>query len=126
MKGKNDPTTFWPLKWKIGALVRYAKDRKYICFTIDQVRYIYKKVEQEGIVNIEPIKQKMEDERLNKDNLYNKEEVNTYQNIIINEFNRENIIAWQMEQWSIPRYVANYVQYDKNPRDFYNLDFRRR
>ena len=27
-----------------------------------------------------------------------------------------------MEQWSILSNVVNYVQYDRNPRDFYNLN----
>ena len=27
-----------------------------------------------------------------------------------------------MEQWSILSNIGNYVQYDSNPRDFYNLD----
>ena len=36
MKGKNDPTTFLPLKSKIGGLVRYVKDKENICFTTDK------------------------------------------------------------------------------------------
>ena len=35
-----------------------------------------------------------------------------------------NIITSQMEQWSIPSKVFNYVQYDRNPRVFYNLDIK--
>ena len=27
-----------------------------------------------------------------------------------------------MEQWSLLSNIVNYVQCDKNPRDFYNLD----
>ena len=27
-----------------------------------------------------------------------------------------------MEQWLILSNVVNYVQYDRNPKDFYNLD----
>ena len=27
-----------------------------------------------------------------------------------------------MEWWSIPSNYVNYVHYDKNPRDFYNLN----
>ena len=34
----------------------------------------------------------------------------------------KSIIASQMEQRSILTNVVNYVQYDRNPRDFYNLD----
>ena len=29
-----------------------------------------------------------------------------------------------MEQWSIFSNVVNYVQYNRNPRDFYNLDIK--
>ena len=29
-----------------------------------------------------------------------------------------------MEQWSVLSNVVNYVQYDRNPRDFYNLEFK--
>ena len=53
MKDKNDPTTFMPLKSKMGGLLRYVKDSKNICLTLDQAKYIYKKVEQESIVNID-------------------------------------------------------------------------
>ena len=49
-------------------------------------------MEQEGIGNIETVKQEIEDDRLNINNMDNEEEVNPYQNIIINEFDRENII----------------------------------
>ena len=68
--------------------------------------------------------QEIEDDRLNKDNIDNGEEVNSYQKIIINGFDGENIIASQMEQWSILCNVVYYVQYDRNPRDFYNLDIK--
>ena len=44
MKGKIDPTTFLSLKTKIGGPVKYVKDEENICLTIDQSRYIYKKV----------------------------------------------------------------------------------
>ena len=47
-----------------------------------------------------------------------------YQNIIINEFNRANIIISQLEQWTILSNVVNYVQYDRNPRNYYNLEVK--
>ena len=65
---------------------------------MEQDKYTYKKVEQESIVHVETIKQEIEDDRLEKDNIDNEEEVNPYQNIIINEFDKENIITSQMEQ----------------------------
>ena len=66
-KGKSDPTAFLPPKSNLGGLVRYVKDRE-IHLTADQARYIYKKVEQDNIVNIGMIKQEIEDDRLHKDN----------------------------------------------------------
>ena len=30
----------------------------------------------------------------------------------------------QMEQWSILRNVVNYIQYDRHPKNFYNLNIR--
>ena len=65
-------------KTKIGGLVRYIKDRENISLTTDQAKCIYKKVEQEGIVNVEAIKQEIEDDRLNKDDIDNEEKVNPY------------------------------------------------
>ena len=45
MKGKNDTTTFFPLKSKIGGPVRYVKDRVNMCLKVDQAKCIYKNVE---------------------------------------------------------------------------------
>ena len=56
------------MKSNIGGSLRYVKDRENICMTADQVKYIYKKVEQDSIVNVEMIKQEIEDDRLDKDN----------------------------------------------------------
>ena len=89
---------------------------------MDQSRHIYKKVELGGIVNTETIKQEIKEDKLSKDSINEEEEVNPYHNIIINNIDRENMITSQMEQWSILSNVVNYVQYDGNPKDFYDLD----
>ena len=34
--------------------------------------------------------------------------------MIINNINEENVITSQMEQWSIPSNIVNYVQYELN------------
>ena len=83
MKGKNDPTAFSLLKSKINGPVRYVKDNENLSLIADHAKYIYKKVEQESTVNIEMIKQEIEDDKLDEYN--DDEEVeNQYQNIIIN------------------------------------------
>ena len=56
----------------------------------------------------------------NKDN----DEINPYHKIIVNNIDKENIITSQREQWVILSYVVNYVQYDRNPKNFYDLDIK--
>ena len=86
-----------PLTSNLGGPVRYVKDRENICLTVNQAKYIYKKVKQESIVDIETIKEEIEEDTLYKDN-DNEKEDNPYQNIIINEFDRYNITTSQIEQ----------------------------
>ena len=69
MKGKNDTTTFLPLNTKIGGPIKSVKDNENICLTRDQARHIYKKVELEGIVNIDTIKQEIEEDKLSKNKI---------------------------------------------------------
>ena len=57
-------------------------------------------MESEGIGNINAIKQKIEEDKLSKDNI-DDDEINPYHKIIINNTGKENIITSQMEQWSI-------------------------
>ena len=52
------------------------------------------------------------------------EEVNPYHNIIINNIDRENVITSQMQQWSILSNAVNYVQYNRNPKDFFDLEVK--
>ena len=52
------------------------------------------------------------------------DEGNPYHNIIINNIDREDIVTSQMEQWLILINVVNYVQYESNPKNFYDLDVK--
>ena len=122
--GKNNTTTFLPLNTKIGGPVKYVKDKKNICLTTDQARHIYKKVELEGVVNVDTIKLEIEEDKLNTVNTNDEEEVNPCHNKIINNIDRENMITSQMEQWSILSNIAHYVQYDRNPKNFHDLDVK--
>ena len=54
--------------------VRYVKDRKNMCLTADQAKYVYKNVKQKSIVNVEMIKKEIEDDRLDQNNDNTKEE----------------------------------------------------
>ena len=77
-----------PLSIKLGGPVKYVKDKENICLTMDQARHIYKKVELEDIVNIDTIKQEMEEDKLNENNIDDEEEVDPYHNIIIYNLDR--------------------------------------
>ena len=46
--------------------------------------------------------------------------------MIINNFEKNDIDRniSQMEQWSILYNVINYVQYNRNPRDYFKLDIK--
>ena len=55
-----------PLNTKIGGPVKYAKDKETISLTKDQARHIYKKLDLEGIVNVDTIKQETEDDILDR------------------------------------------------------------
>ena len=58
-----------PLNKKIGGPVKYVKAKETICVTKDQARHIYEKVKLEGIVNVDTIKQEMEEEKLSTDKI---------------------------------------------------------
>ena len=51
-------------------------------------------------------------------------EINPYHKIIVNKAERCDTILSQMEQWSILSNVVNYVQCDRHPKNFYNLDIK--
>ena len=50
------PLHFLPLNTKIGEQARYIKDKEAICLMKDQAKHIYKRVQTEGIVNVDTIK----------------------------------------------------------------------
>ena len=43
---------------------------------------------------------------------------NPYREFIVNNAIKEETTLPQMEQWSILSNIINYVQYNKNPKDF--------
>ena len=75
---------------KIGGLinVKYAKDKEAMCLTVQQARHIYKKVESESVVNVNTIKQEIEDDKLTRDK---EDEVNPYQKIVVYNIDKGNI-----------------------------------
>ena len=89
----------------------------------NQAKHIYKKVETEDIVNVDTIKQEIEADKLDKID-DNNCKINPYHEIITNKIERDDAIISQMEQWLILSNVVNYVQYDRYPKDFIDLDVK--
>ena len=120
--GKNGPTTFLPLNANISGQTKQVKDKETRYLTEDQAKHIYKKVELGSIINIDTVKQEMEQDSDRLDNTSG--DINPYHKIIVNKAERDDTILSQMEQWSIFCNVVNYIQYDRHPKNFYNLDIR--
>ena len=49
---------------------------------------------------------------------------NPYKELIINNAYRVGNVLPQMEQWSILSNIINYVQYNKNPKNFHSITIR--
>ena len=111
------------MNMKIGGPVnvKNVKDKKVKCLTEDQLRHIYKKVESESIVNVDTIRQEIEDDKLTKDK---EDKVNPYQKIVVNNIDKDNIPTLQMEDWSVLGNAVNYVQYGRNPNIFHELNVK--
>ena len=92
---KLKPLYFLPLKQSSSRLVQYVKDRDNICLTTDQAKNIYKKVEKDSLINVEMIKEEIEEDKLDKDNKTREE--NPYQDMIINNFEKSDV-DWKISQ----------------------------
>ena len=51
-------------------------------------------------------------------------EINPYHEIITNKVEKDDIIISQMEQWLILSNLVNCVQYNRHPRNYYDLDIK--
>ena len=72
-----------------------------VCLTSYQAWYIYEKVEKDSLVNVQTVKQEIEEDRIANNN--DNEEDNLYQSMILNDLHRinVNVNTSQMEQWSM-------------------------
>ena len=122
VKGKNDPITFLPLNANIGVKPKSLQIQSRNFLTEDQVRHIYKKVESGNILNINIIKEIDQDWDLNGlDDTSG--DINPYRELTVNNAEKIETVLSQMEQWSVLSNVVNYIQYDRHPKNFYNLKY---
>ena len=124
IEGKNGPSTFLPLNINIGGQSKPNRSRESTHLTEEQAKNIYQKVELVTITNIYTIKQEIDqDQELNRLDDTSRD-INPYRELIVNNAEKVDTILSQMEQWSILSNVVNYVQYDRYPKNFYNLNIR--
>ena len=79
-----------------------------------------KRQESGSMINVHTIKQEIDQDIDKIDDTNGK--VNPYHKIMVNKAERQETIMSQIEQWSILSNMINYVQYNRHPKDFYNLD----
>ena len=77
-----------------------------------------------NVINVETIQQEIDQdrglERLNDVN----DNINPYRELIVNNMEKIETVILQVEQWSILSNVVNYIQYDRYPKNFHNLNIR--
>ena len=82
---------------------------------------MYKKVESSGTIDINTLKQEIEQEwELSK--LDDTRDINPYRELIVNNVEKIETPLSQMDQWSILSNIVNYVKYDKHPKNFHRLN----
>ena len=113
MNDRDGTTTFLPLDSRIGGQGRDDRPTVGQFLTREQTRYIYRKVETGQIINTDTIEQEMEqEEQLSKIDDTNGES-NPYQELVVNNAEKIELLMTQMEQWSILSNVLNYVQHSR-------------
>ena len=77
-----------------------------------------------NVINIETIQQEIDQDReLGRlDNING--DINPYRELIVSNMEKIETVISQMEKWSILSNIVSYIQYDKHPKNFYNLNIR--
>ena len=90
--------------------------------TREQANFVFKKTESGEMTDTETLQQELEHERqLNKiDDTSG--DTNPYRELIVNNAKKIEPLFTQMEQWSILSNMLNYIQHDRHPKNFHNLD----
>ena len=93
-------------------------------FNTQQTKCIYKKVELGSLINKETMKDEIDlDTELDRVDNESRDE-NPYKELIANNTIKMDSATLQMEQWSIPSNVINYVQYSKNLKNFHTMTIK--
>ena len=112
MNGRDDTTTFLPLDSRIGGQNRDSPTvGQYL--TRDLTKYIYKKVENGEMMNMDTIQQEIEQEKQLGRIDDTSRETNPYKELIVNNVEKMEPVMTQMEQWSIVSNILNYIRHSR-------------
>ena len=115
MKGKDGTTSFLPIESKTGGKVSYIKNREAMCLSAKQANYVYKKVEEGEVINVNTMKNELEQDVNRKDN-------NPCKRVILNKVYKDEDKTLQMENWSIFTDEIKYKQHDEKTTHEYDLN----
>ena len=117
MKGKNDSTSFLPLKLKTGGKVTYVHNKESLCLTERQADHVYKAVEKGNMINTKIMTSEMTQ----------KQDDNPYKRVVLNNIYKIPESCLEMKNWSIFSDNIRYVQHDQitaQNLNFDTLDYR--
>ena len=118
------PPPFLPLDSKKDGPVRYVKDREAICLTEEQMRHIYKKVGSGSEINIDTMKQQIDNDKFIGTKMSEEEEINLFQKVVLNNVYKDETRTGQMEYCSILSHNVKYVQDDKTTKTLHDLNVK--
>ena len=101
MNGRDDTSTFLPLDSEIGGQSRDSCLTVGQYLTRDETKYIYKKVENWEMINMDTIQQEIEQEKQLGTIDDTSRETNPYKEHIVDNMEKMEPLMTQMEQWSI-------------------------
>ena len=108
-----------PIESKTGGKVSYIKNKEAMCLSEKQANYVYRKVEEAEVINVNTMKHELEQDLDREDN-------NPYKRVILNEVYKGKDRTLQMENWSMFSDNIRYVQHnEKTPHrlDLNTLDY---
>ena len=120
VKGKDGTTSILPIESKTGGKISYVKNKEAICLSEKQANYVFKKVEEGTIINVNTMKNEIEQD-------LDREDDSPYKRVILNKVYKDEDKTHQMENWSIFSDNVKYVQHDKkapHKLDLHTLDYQ--
>ena len=94
VKGKDGTTSFLPIESKMSGKVSYIKTTEVVCLSEKLANYVYKKVEEGEVINVNTMKYELEQD-------LNRGDDKSYKWVILNKVHKDEDKTPQIENWSI-------------------------